>query len=45
MDEPVVLPKEEQYCHAGSDGDCYWEHCPQDIEMCPLLKLSQEEGR
>jgi predicted HAD superfamily Cof-like phosphohydrolase len=24
-----VLDADECYCHADSDGDCTWEHCPQ----------------
>ena len=31
--------KNNLYCHAARDGDCFWEHCPQHLERrghCPL---------
>lgn len=26
-----------QYCHAGRDGDCNWQHCPQNRDGEPEL--------
>jgi hypothetical protein len=26
---------EEQYCHAGKDGECNWKRCPQAREGEP----------
>lgn len=44
-------PAKEEHCHADSDGDCVWEHCPQlrDGEPaasgrhCPLDRWSVED--
>ena len=35
------LPKHLQgkYCHSQRDGDCIWQHCPQNkkyLSHCPL---------
>jgi len=43
--------KNNQYCHANNDGDCYWKNCPQlkDGEPektgrhCPLDKENNDE--
>lgn len=45
---PEKRPEEEEVCHAGRDGDCTWEDCPQlkDYqEGCPLYPwhLDEEE--
>lgn len=39
-----------EHCHAGRDGDCFWEACPQEMEsrahylsLCPLA-VDWEEG-
>lgn len=42
-EESIVVP----HCHAGSDGDCSWEGCPQLVDYqtwCPLA-TRYEEGR
>lgn len=36
-----------EYCHAGKDGDCNWEHCPQEKNWqpcCPLVMHEEERG-
>lgn len=25
----IEIPEEKTRCHADSDGECFWEHCPQ----------------
>ena len=47
----TATPEDEQlktYCHATRDGDCFWEHCPQNIAgnwkpCCPMPDLSDED--
>lgn len=39
--EPGIEPQVNSLdrCHAGEDGDCSWDHCPQRVEYrspCPL---------
>lgn len=26
-------------CHSGTDGDCIWEHCPQERDYRPICPL------
>lgn len=38
-------PADHQHCQAGSDGECYWPHCPQAVDhksTCPLYDPSRE---
>ena len=28
--------EEQEHCHAGQDGDCIWEHCPQNRDGEPM---------
>jgi hypothetical protein len=45
------VQQEEEYCHAGKDGECNWDECPQlrDKEPratgrhCPLDRCGEEE--
>lgn len=48
---PENIPEgEEQYCHAGKDGECNWDLCPQERDgepkcsgrFCPFDKESEE---
>lgn len=41
----------QPYCHAGKDGDCNWQDCPQEAnnranwrDVCPLARDEAEEG-
>lgn len=38
MGEPVFETREATRCHAAlNDGECFWEHCPQERDGEPLL--------
>lgn len=48
--QPSYVEYRATACHAGSDGDCDWEACPQELngrsnyqKVCPLL--SQPQGK
>ncbi|KKM94146.1 hypothetical protein LCGC14_1201250 [marine sediment metagenome] len=45
------VPEEaDPYCHAGKDGDCIWDGCPQEANnrknyqsWCPLAKKEEDD--